>query len=76
MPKHFIAFQENEGSQRYAIYLISASGQVSSWSWTVGMELTVKADKSKGSSVYWQNFCFTRKNDVSAINYLYIRPPY
>ena len=45
MPKHFIAFQENEGSYRYAIYLISA------WSWTVGMELMVKADKSKRSSV-------------------------
>ena len=51
MPKHFIAFQENEGSYRYAIYLISASSQVSSWSWTVGMQLMVKADKSKRSSV-------------------------
>ena len=76
MPKHFIAIQENEGNQRYAIYIISPSGQVSSWCWTVGMELMVKVDKSKGSSVQWQNFYFARKNDVSAINYLYIRPPY
>ena len=51
MLKYFIAFQENEGSYCYAIYLISASDQVSSWSWTVGKELMVKAGKSKGSSI-------------------------
>ena len=76
MPRYFIAFQENEGSLRYAIHIISPSGQVSSWTWTFGMELMMKADKSKGSCVQWQSFCFTRKNNVSAINYLYIKPPY